>query len=452
MKFIRIFLWSLVTLMTLQGFLKADEYGVSTSMVGGVSLMMSAWGERAKGLVGLGPRYVPLPQALVAAALQETARHPGIQAAPQLKAALVQEQHIWRGFRDKQIGWMLQHSSLVGALQSDPTGRDTWSRWYSVLNVTEQLLAQQRAGLCMIGSGRSQCVIAAAAVAQTELRVQQLKRIIHVWTDVLQMQSVRAGLWWRVTQNTSALDASFDHYAAAAARLHNVSWVRDERITALLEDTRRFAQSGVTTSVWLQRVLASLMEGEIWVACLEHVRQRESRIREMMMATGVQDLYNAHERILNASLRVVSAGPEHRTVLEWFAEMSAKAWWMGDDLPAVVRRCIGTENGDCRRIGPSEITAMTAHMGEATAVLEDWSRRLFIGMWNGLPALGLLFLVECTVMCLQLRGRTDYTKPAATEPQIMVLRLESPAGQIRDIPLRRRNQPRLTDNRLPESE
>lgn len=436
MKFIRIFLWGLVATMTLQGFLKADEYGVSTSMMGGISMIMTIWGEKAKGLIGLGPHYVPLPHAVVAAALQETARHPGIQAAPQLKHALTQEQHIWRGFRDKQIGWMLQHSALVGALQSDPSGRVVWSHWMQRLNVTETMLAQQRANLCMVSKTRPQCVTATSVVAHLEQEVAMIQRAIHVWSDVLQMQPVRTSLWWRVTQNTSALDASFDHYAAAMARLHNVTWAQDPRVGALIADVQRFASGGVTSNMWLERVMASLMEGEVWAACLEHVRQRESRVREMMMATGVQDLYNAHERILNASLRVVAAtGAEQRMVMDWFAEMGAKAWWMGDDIPAVVRRCVGTENGECRRIGPTEIAAMTAHMGEAGAVLADWSRRLFIGMWNGLPALGLLFFVEFAVLCLHVRNGGGETLPLnmntklPNEPHVMVLRLENGGGR-----------------------
>jgi hypothetical protein len=453
MKFIRIFLWGLVATMTLQGFLKADEYGISTSMMGGISMMMSIWGERAKGLVGLGPHYVPLPHALVAAALQETAHHPGIQAAPQLKHALHQEQHIWRGFRDKQISWMLQHSALVGAIQSDPSGRTVWSYWHDLLNVTETLLRQQQAARCVVNANRPHCIANSAAITVYEHQIHRIHRVIHVWNDVLQMQPVRTAIWWRVTQNTSALDASFDHYTASMARLHNVTWANDPRIASLLQDIRRFTTSGVTNNTWLERIMTSLMEGEVWAACLEHVRQRESRVREMMMATGVQDLYNAHERILNASLRVVAAGAEHRLVLDWFAEMGAKAWWMGDDIPAVVRRCVATENGECRRIGPTEISAMTAHMGAAGAVLEDWSRRLYIGMWNGLPALGLLFLVEFAVLCLHVRGSGSVggsgdspIKAIGDEPRIMVLRLENEPRRARRRRSSRSNSLLLQDN------
>lgn len=434
MKFIRIFLWGLVAAMTLQGFLKADEYGIQASMMGGMTLTVSIWGEKAKGLVGLGPRYVPLPKALVSVALQETARHPGIQAAPQLKQALGQEQHIWRGLRDKQINWMLRHSALVGAIQSDPAGRAIWSHWYEVLNTTEQIASIQRSALCVVKANRVHCNDAEKAYVATNVIIQRIRQIIHVWVDVLQLQPVRAALWWRLTQNTSLLDASFDHYADQSARLHDVTWAGDMRVSRLIEEVYRFAGSGITNSTWLERILGSLMEGEIWAACLEHVRLREVRIREMMMATGVQDLYNAHERILNASLRVVSGSVESRLVMDWFAEMSAKAWWMGDEIPAVVRRCVASENGDCYRVGPTEIAAMSAHLGETEALLEDWTRRLFIGMWNGLPALGLLFLVEFAILCLY--ARSPDTKPITADPHVMVLRLEQ------NTPFRRRRSSR----------
>lgn len=455
MKFIRIFLWGLVATMTLQGFFKADEYGAGASMMGGMSLMMSILGEKAKGLVGLGPRYMPLPHALVVAALQETMRHPGIQAAPQLKQALVHEQHIWRGFRDKQIGWMLRHSALIGALQSEPSGRNVWFRWYETLNTTERVAANQRTSLCMVNANRAQCVEAERAFTSTKTAIQRIQQIIQVWTDVLQMQPVRTALWWRLTQNSSALDVSFDEFTDAMSRLHNVSWAGDARVTQLVTDVWRFAGSGVTNDTWLERVMGSLLEGEVWVACLEHVRQRESRIREMMTATGVQELYHAHERILNASLRVVVGGPEARLIMDWFAEMGSKAWWMGDDIPSIVRRCVGTESGDCRRVGPTEIAAMSAHLMEAGAVLEDWTRRLFIGMWNGLPVLALLFLVEFAVLCLYVRvPNTSETKPKTTESQVMVLRLEGLSGYTRNPPaLRKRRlsqqqQIRLTDLNL----
>lgn len=425
MKFIRIFLWGLVATMTLQGFLKADEYGVGASMMGGMSLTMSIWGEKAKGLVGLGPRYVPLPYALVVAALQETSRHPGIQAAPQLKQALVHEQQIWRGFRDKQIGWMLRHSALIGALQAEPSGRTVWAHWYDALNATERIATAQQADLCVVNTNRAHCLEATRAVATTNTAIQRIRQVIHVWMDVLQMQPVRAALWWRLTQNSSALDVLFDAFADTMAQLHNVSWAGDVRVSQLVDGVWRFAGSGVTNNMWLERLLGSLLEGEVWVACLEHVRQRESRIREMMTATGVQELYHSHERILNASLRVVtSSGTESRLIMDWFAEMGVKAWWMGDDIPAIVRRCVGTESGDCRRVGPTEIAAMSAHLMEAGAVLEDWTRRLFIGMWNGLPALALLFLVEFAVLCLYVRGPTATATNGKPDQQVMVLRLE----------------------------
>jgi hypothetical protein len=72
-----------------------------------------------------------------------------------------------------------------------------------------------------------------------------------------------------------------------------------------------------------------------------------------MMAAGVKDLMNAHERVFNATLRVVPAATtaDMQRVHDWFGEMAGYAWWLGDDIPAIVRRCVGQEGGDCIRIG-----------------------------------------------------------------------------------------------------
>ena len=45
MNLVRGFLWTLVGVMTLQGYLQADEYGSAISMIGGIGLTMSVWKE-----------------------------------------------------------------------------------------------------------------------------------------------------------------------------------------------------------------------------------------------------------------------------------------------------------------------------------------------------------------------------------------------------------------------
>jgi hypothetical protein len=124
-----------------------------------------------------------------------------------------------------------------------------------------------------------------------------------------------------------------------------------------------------------------------------------------MVMAGVQDLYNTHERIQAAALRVVASSTpaEIKQVHGWFDEAAAHAWWLTDEIPAIVRRCVGQSTGECRRIGPTEIAALTAQYDERTRIVDDWNRRLFIGLWNAMPAVGLLFVLEVIVLLLPQR-------------------------------------------------
>jgi hypothetical protein len=122
----------------------------------------------------------------------------------------------------------------------------------------------------------------------------------------------------------------------------------------------------------------------------------------MMVRAGVQELWTAHERALNASVKGLSAA-DTKVVQDWFGEMMGYAWWLGDDLLPLVRRCLGQQHGDCIRVGPTEITALSAQLIERSKIVEDWVRRVFIGMWNGLPAVALVFLVEMVLVCMPKR-------------------------------------------------
>jgi hypothetical protein len=154
-----------------------------------------------------------------------------------------------------------------------------------------------------------------------------------------------------------------------------------------------------------------------------------------MITAGVNELTLVNERVLNASLLTVSGATERATVQNWFAEMSSYAWWLPDDIVSLVRRCIAQEAGDCTRIGPTEITAISVQIGEQSKIVEDWVRRIFIGMWNAMPALAVLLAVELIVICMPKRGyvaglpeypRLEYSRPAY--PQ-----LEAPRKQAKAL-------------------
>jgi len=79
------------------------------------------------------------------------------------------------------------------------------------------------------------------------------------------------------------------------------------------------------------------------------------------------------------------------------------AWFLPDSVPSLTRRCVGQNVGDCTRIGPTEIIALTEREVKRSRIVGDWARRLFIGMWNSIPVVLGLFVLELIVMCLELR-------------------------------------------------
>jgi len=151
---------------------------------------------------------------------------------------------------------------------------------------------------------------------------------------------------------------------------------------------------------------------------------RESRVRRLMISAGVQELFTVHERIMNASLVITSNAAEVRLIQDWFGEMSGYAWWLPEDIPTLVRRCIGQEAGDCSRIGPTEIVALSSQIAERSRIVEDWIRRIFIGMWNGLPAIGLLFAVELVILCMSMRYYTYTREPLPIKNELTDVRMK----------------------------
>lgn len=412
MRFIRVFLWVLVGAMTLQGILQADEYGSAPSMMGGVGLTMSVWRESlwagAKSLFGAASSHVPLPRALVVAALAETARHPGLETLPQLKQVLVTHRRTWKAFRDMEVDWMLTHANLVGALVSER--RDLWILWRFAATEAAAAVEAAKADQCWVQRS-SRCIQKKMTAAQLEADATRLMTAANTWDQILAMDpSVSIVEWWNATyMNESML--LLEEVAGFHNRLrllHDIDKPSNTRI--LVMQTEAAVISGNlglrTQDTTLEMLVGSLLMRDLWSSCLAHVRAREGRIQELMIAAGVQDMFNAHDRVMNASLRVLHSQDHRDAVQNWFGEMLGYAWWLGDDVPAIVRRCVAQEAGDCRRIGPTEIVTLSDQMSERSRILEDWTRRLFIGMWNALPAVFVLFAVELMVLCLPLGRRS----------------------------------------------
>ena len=432
MRSIRLFLWGLVSAMTLQGFLHADEYGSAASLMGGVTLTFSVWGEgiaAAARSIFQKNTNVELPRALVSAALQESARHPGtLGHVPRLRQALQEQQRSWAAFREREVDWMLRHADVIGGLQSDPVGRLTWTPAYDRLVVANQRFENATAARCSVSVMLPGCTAAenewiAATAEQTDAVT-----VVDAWRPVLRMEMPLEGVgaWLSVVNITDAYTPSRVTAGSNFGydRLYDVATLSDVRLSVIRQAHSAFMDS-VDHGLWAHRLVDSLLEGELWNACLEHIRAREGRVRELMIGAGVQELFQTHERILNASLR--AAGPAgEQLVYDWFGEMSGYAWWMSEDMPAIVRRCVGQEGGDCVRIGSTEITTLRDRADERARIVDDWSRRVLIGMWNALPALGLLILLEVLVLCLDRRLPIQQLPP-----QEIVLKLDNIPKQVR---------------------
>ena len=411
MNFIRVFLWGLVAAMTLQGFLHADEYGSAISFFGGVSLTLSIWKEslwsHMRALIPGAHTHSHmeegLPRALVVSALQESTRHPGLQTLPTLRRALADHRRSWDEFREEEVQWMLSHADLIGALRSE--GRGLWGPAWADRTAAEQHYATVKSKQCTLGFGTSCSALKASlALAHTELVTAEQR--VSAWERLLAMDPTLPLLeWWNATALVSVSEQvmdQLDRFAGALTTLHNVTTPQDVRVKTLQTNTSMIADAMDGSCRWRGPIVRSLLLRDLWSTCLAHIHRRESRVQELMVATGVQDLYNTHERLLAASLRSVGA-PAAAIVQSWFDAVANYAWWLSEDVPAIVRRCVGQTAGDCRRIGVTEITSLMAQYDERSRIVKDWTRCLFIGMWNAMPAIGLLFVVEAVVLLIPRR-------------------------------------------------
>jgi hypothetical protein len=441
MKMIRFFLWGLVAAMTLQGFLHADDYGSAPTMFGGMGLTMSVWKESltegTRTLFWGRPQFVGLPRVLVQAALRETARHPGIHTVPALRRALESHERAWAAFRDAEVAWMLAHADLVGAVTVEPDARALWEPWATLVTAIESELVEAQGSLCKVPRlSPTACGAAAARVADLEVALGRASRGMRAWRAFLELRGpIEVAWWWRVTRlDLNGTDTVWTEWAVDLSRLHNVSDPRDPRVSSLRSRAAAIAVAVTNEGGWERRILESLLLGELWTSCLNHVSAREGRVRELMTVAGVSELFTAHERALNASLRVAKGSAEETQIQEWFSEMAGYAWWLGDDVPGLVRRCLASpqKTGECARSGPTEIAALSAQMDERARIVEDWSRRLFVGMWNAMPAVGLLFVVELLLICVEKRtGVTSLavaSAPLPQEPRTIILQLQGPAS------------------------
>jgi hypothetical protein len=349
------------------------------------------------------PTYVGLPRAIVTAALRETARHPGIHTLPQLQKTLHEEQKCRETFRTAEMDWWIQYNGIIGGLLSDPDGKRLWEKW-NERNQTYnwQWKNLQKEGCSYYKRARSRCNKTEydEQIRSFEHQISTVNIAQRIWRKILYEHSVvdvRDFVEYTVDSVISVeANTSLATFLVYLQYLYNVTDPYDARVQELLH---RIPRIPVSPNYWEQITVENLLRGTLWNVCLQHILRREGRIQDRMIAAGYTELSMNHERIYNASLQLLDRTVDKR-VQEWFVEIAGYSWWLADDIPSLVRRCISQEHGECIRIGPTEISAMSKRFTEQQQIVGDWVRRIFIGMWNGMPVVGLLFLMELIVMCV----------------------------------------------------
>ena len=351
--------------MTGHGYL----YGTNS----GISLTVSIWtemvGERLRTLLWAPPSYVRVPRALVSAALRNKQSQ-----SPSMRAAIRDEQAVWDAFSEAHLEWRLRHLRVL----ESPALAATRDRWVDRYVAAERELDVATVALCRVTIGRD-CAAAKQRHADLADTVGHLRRLADVWRALLRGEEVSA-------RDLTTETAKLTEFYGNLTRFHDVRSRQDVRVVTALT----WAATGPRPPV-----VASLLEGEVWRACLEHTGVRQQRLMELALATGFGD----HERAMNASLLGITGDKEQMLVREWFGEIAGYGWVLSAtdaEVPAIVRRCVTQEAGECRRITPVEIVAMEQHM--------VWSSRLIAGMWSAMPVILLLFVIELASVCIAFRS------------------------------------------------
>jgi hypothetical protein len=343
-------------------------HGALYGSVSGISLTVAIWaemaGERLRTILWAPPSYIGVPRALVIAALQNKQSQ-----SPSLQAALREEQRIWNVFSEAHVEWRIRHLVLL----EEPELRAVRDYWDEQLAAEEMGLSAARRELCGLITSlfSDRCTTEILDVIEHEVTTNHARKMSVFWNSVISGDEVSVETIGQQTEFRQIL-----------ARLHTVRTRQEvSAILTWIGDTN-------------PPIMASLLEGELWRTCLDHIGKRQRRLMTLSMVTGAGD----HERSMNMSLLGVTNEKERLLVRDWFGEIAGYGWVLSD-VQGIVRRCLVQEAGECRRITPVEITAMEQQL--------VWSARLIHGMWNALPVVFLLFMVEVTILFIGVQPVSD---------------------------------------------
>ena len=346
--------------------MNAETYGSAPTMLGGMGLFLSVWKESATSIF---TEWNGLPRGFVVAAIKETQRHPGILNVPIIQRRLTAIQHTLTDFRSKDLSWYVEYAEIIGGLLADEEARQIWSP--------------------IIDRAANATVVAKACRWKCRTVVEEMRvaeAAAKPWRQVMDFRRIPA---------SDILNASTGliQFYSALQTLHNVTGLHDVRIQQIM---KRIPALVTGYDYWRSLLFRSLLVGDVWAMCIQHMKMQDTRIHEILVLSGFQELQHVHERILNASLHGLSDATR-RTVMPWFEEAAHWSWWLSDDIPLIVKRCALRNSGDCALIGPTEITSLVNRAAEGRRIADDWLRCILIGLWNALPVVGIIFCLELMV-------------------------------------------------------
>ena len=292
---------------------------------------------------------IAIPRAFVMAAIRETIKHPTVVQVPVIQRRLDMIQKILAELRISELTWHLKFNDMVASLVLEKP-------WFSAL---------QRMNLAKARLDNATCWIPSMC---QKLNDNYLRAKANPWLSIMEYRPVPARYWLKPVDSTV--------FYEKLKTLHNVT-IQDRRIKTMLEWIGQFTP-----------FVRTLMEGDLWSALIDHVVHQDFRVRALLDKAGLLEVQQVHERIYN-----LSAQTESKIIQPWFDEAAALSWWLPDTIPAIVRRCISSQTGDCTRIGSVEIEFLQNRLSD------HWSL-VIIGLWNGLPMVLVLFVMELIIGCL----------------------------------------------------
>jgi hypothetical protein len=370
MWLVRLFLWSLVASLCLQGYQNADKY---MSLLGGMGLTLAIMKEQ------FSFEKKEIPRAFVVAAIKETVKHPMILQVPHVQRRLTEIEKSLTHLRSHEITWHLKFNDVISELELEEPWAPAVRRSNKALSTLNRAIVNKTVS-CM-WYPTSKCKYWTTTVRTLNKTYQET--LYDPWISLMRYKPVQA------RRLNATLVGFYEHFKT----LYNLTY-RDPRVAELL---------GQINSVE-PLIVRTLLQGDLWTSCISHVVQQDYRVRDVLDKAGLTEVRQIHARIYNLSVSHI----DPKIVETWFDEAAIFSWWLPDTIPAIVRRCATHTTGDCVRIGSIEIDSLQSRLSESI------SRSVLIGLWNGLPMVLVIFVLELIISYLPLSKPPLRSPPPST--------------------------------------